>query len=122
MVAIRSSFRESSSAGVRSVRSWIRTSWRRSLASPALFFFPNNRSKNPMLLPPRQPLNAIPEAAALMIEGHEGNRLTVQSFGNVAERLPGTTLRIERHRRAAVRTDDHVFVLGHNADQLDRQQ
>src|SRR5215213_10825091 len=45
MVVIKSSRRESSSAGVRSVRSWIRTSCRRSLALSALFFFPNKRSK-----------------------------------------------------------------------------
>jgi hypothetical protein len=90
------------------------------LGAVGAVFFPNKRSKKLMSLPPRQFLDALPEAA-LMIQDMNG---TVSPFsaGNITESLPGPALLIERHRRAAVGTDDDVFILGHNADQFDCQQ
>src|SRR5215216_4493481 len=121
MVAIKSSLRESSSAGVKSVRSWIRTSCKRSLALSALFFLPNKRSKKLMLLPPRQPLNTIPNAI-LMIQRHERNSFTPQAFGDISECLACPAFRVECHRCTAVRTDDDIFILRDDTDQIDSQQ
>src|ERR1044071_1094724 len=121
MVAIKSSFSESSSAGVRSVRSWIRTSCRRSLALSALLFLPKNRSKKLISFPPCQSLNARPNSI-LMIKIHERYCFTSQTFGDVSEGLAGPALRIKRDRCAAIGTDNDVFILRHNSNQLHSQQ
>src|SRR5215212_1710500 len=119
MVAIKSSRRESSSAGVRSVRSWIRTSCRRSLALSALFFFPNKRSKKLISLPPRQSLKPLPEPLRL-IQIEEWNFLTAQTLCNIAEGLARSAFRVEGDGCAAIRTNDDIFIFRHNADQFNR--
>src|SRR6266508_5044514 len=95
----------------------MRTSCRRSFALSALFFFPNKRSKKLISLPPRQSLKPLPKSIG-MIQVEERNLLPAQTFCNIAERLTRSTCRIERDGRTAIRTDDDIFILGHNTDQF----
>src|SRR5829696_5149052 len=99
----------------------MRTSCRRSLALFALFFFPRRRSKKFMLFPPCQPLNPIPQAA-VMVKVEKWDRLALDAFRYVSKSLSSPALCIISHRRAAVGTDNNVFILGHNSNQLNGQQ
>src|SRR6185436_14076041 len=119
--SIKSSLRESSSAGVISVRSWMRTSCRRSLALLALFFFPRSRSKKLMSLPPRQPLNTIPDAA-LVIKIKEGHSFTFEAFRDISKCLSCSALGIIRHWRTAIGANNDVFVFRNDTDQFDSQK
>src|SRR5262245_40714180 len=106
MTAIISSLSCSSTAGEMSVRSWISTNCRRSLAVCALGASrrPNRRSKKLATS-----ASVAPEAggqllqeAAVVFERHERHLFAAQPPGNVTEGLARAALVIHGGRRAAV--------------------
>src|SRR3989304_2413483 len=125
MTSIRSSFRLSSMPGARSVRSWISTSLRRSLAALALLrSCPKIRSRMELISvasganPARQPA----EQAALFLQVEERHLLALQAQGDVAESLPRRAFSIHDDRHAAVGMGDDVLVFRDHPKQVDCQQ
>src|SRR3990172_5873561 len=125
ITAINSSFSNSNVPGFKSVRSWINTSFRRSLAWRALFFFrPRSLSRMALILCSSWADQASQPAqqAALVVEVKEGHRFAAQPGSNVAEGQTGPAFAIQHDRHSAVDAQGNVLVFRYDADQFDSQQ